>query len=217
MLNRFAILATACIIGLAAASPARALTVTASGEGWCNNVSGCNNTNTNVIANTFAGNNPSGPGQPSTSIYRDWFAFNLPLLGAPITTATISIWNEGSNFNTVNPSAVFNLYEATGISFAGLTNGPSLGSILVNAADTGVDHFVDITFNAAGITALNANQGDLLILGGNNDFGEQIFGYTSGVPVAYILTVETAVPAPAGLALLVLGLGLLSFRVRRAQ
>jgi hypothetical protein len=118
------------------------------------------------------------------------------------------IWNDDANFNT-NPNAVFNLYKAFDLSFAGLTNGPSLGSILVDAANAGTTSgYVEIELNAAGIAALTASLGNQFVFGGSNDNGEQIFGHTSGRPVAY-LAVE--VPAPATMPLLGLALVVASF------
>ena len=178
------LLALALLVGC---SVAQAATINATGTGWCNNDTGCNNTNTLAINNHFAGESVS-------RIYRNWIAFNVPTYGAQITSATISIWNDGQNSNS-NPTAVYNLYEAASISFGGLTNGPSLGQILVDTANTGVDEYITITLNAAGLAVLNANQGGQLIFGGNNDDGGQIFGYTGGVPSPFISA--NVIPIPA--------------------
>lgn len=190
------------------------LVVNATGEGFCNSHGLVNNNDTGVIANTFAGNN-DGVIPNNDGVFRDWFAFTIPTLGGNITGVSISIWNDGSNFNN-NPNAVFNLYPAAAISFGGLTGGPSLGNIPVALADTGVAHFVTIALNANGLSALEAAQGSTFIFGGNNDSGDQIFGYGAGVP-AY-LTFETAsVPEPTAFALLALGLAGLGFASRRKQ
>jgi len=186
------------------------INVAAKGSGWCSSdaqylSNDCADSNLNLHSNTFAGTN-SGVGGDT---HRNWFAFDLPAWGM-ISSASMFVWNDAANFNTVNSAAVFNLYEALNLSFAGLTNGPSLGSVLVDTANAGTTSgYVEIELNAAGIAALTASLGNQFIFGGNNDNGEQIFGYTSGRPIAY-LAVEVSVPAT--IPLLSLALAALGFR-----
>ena len=212
---RFATLLTlALALGVGVA---RADIITASGEGWCNSAGVCNNTNTAALNNTFAGSQLQG------SIYRDWFAFNLPNLGAPITGATISIWNDSGDI-THNPAAIYDLIGASGISFGSLGTGPILGSDSVATADNRISHYENITLNAAGLALLNADQGSLVLFGGDvagaNTAQEiEIFGYTGGTPAA-LLTVETsAVPEPRefGLLLVTFLLVLVIHRKRQRQ
>jgi hypothetical protein len=192
----FGVVATLLLL----ASLASAGSVSATGEGWCDNHSFCNNTNTSALANTFAGS--------QGFLYQDWFAFTLP--SSPISSATISIWNDAQNHNT-DASAVYNLYAATAFSYGGLATGPSLGSISVSAADTGVSEYITITLNAAGLAVLNAHLGTTFIFGGaggmNPALVSQIFGYTFGTPDAY-LTYNTAAVTPEPASLLMLGSGL---------
>jgi hypothetical protein len=207
------------IVALAGTSAqADIINVAATGSGWCSSdpqyvSSDCEDSNLNLTSNTFAGNNSDGFGG---GIHRDWFAFDLPTLDT-ISSASIFIWNDAANFNTVNPAAVFNLYEAFDLSFAGLTNGPSLGSVLVDDADAGPSRYIEIGLNANGIAALTASLGNQFIFGGNNDDGEQIFGYTSGLPIAYLtLDDGKTLPAPATLPLLGVGLAALGFSRRKS-
>ncbi len=201
------------IVALAGTSAqAGIINVAATGSGWCSSdpqyvSNDCTDSNLNLNSNTFAGTN-SGVGG---DVHRDWFAFDLPAWGT-ISSASIFIWNDAANFNTVNPAAVFNLYEALDLSFAGLTNGPSLGSVLVNDADAGLSRYIEIGLNANGIAALTASLGNQFIFGGNNDDGEQIFGYTNGRPIAYL---AVSVPATATMPLLGLGLVVLGFSRRK--
>jgi len=189
------------------------INVAATGSGWCSSdaqyvSTDCEDSILNLNSNTFAGTN-SGVGGDT---HRNWFAFDLPILG-PISSASMFIWNDAANFNTLNSGAVFNLYEALNLSYLGLTNGPSLGSVLVDTANAGTTSgYVEIELNAAGIAALTASLGNQFIFGGNNDSGEQIFGHTSGRPIAY-LAVE--VPVPATMPLLGLALAAACFSRHR--
>jgi hypothetical protein len=181
------------------ASLASAGTIVATGDGWCSVNFGCNNTNTSATANTFAGN------EIADGLFHDWFAFALP--PTPVSSATISIYNYYFNANG-DPSAVYNLYAASSFSYSGLVSGPSLGSISVSTADTGVSYYVTITLNGAGLAALNANLGTTFVFGGQGGVNplleSQIFGYTDGTPVPY-LTIN-GVPEPGSLILFGTGL-----------
>src|SRR5436190_19152235 len=92
----------------ASRASADAVTLFASGQGWCQSSGECNN-NTR-LNNTFAG---SHEGQE----FRDWFKFDLP--GGDVASATLNIWNDAQNFTTV-PSARYDLRNAGDVSFEGL-------------------------------------------------------------------------------------------------
>jgi hypothetical protein len=177
---------------LAFASPASAVVINASGEGWCNSSGACNNTNTSTAANTFAG--VITPGGVS---YRDWFYFNVPV--GNYVSAVLSISNNASNV-TNQASSVFTLSAASGINYAGLGSGTALGSITAGAANTGVTHYVNITLNGSALSLLNTSAGGGFLFGGSlngtNTSTNQLFGYTNGTPLA-TLTLTSATPVSA--------------------
>lgn len=207
MLNLKKLLLAAMIV-VSAGAQATTTTINATGEGWCSQNNGCNNTSVNHISNTIAGNFGGG------GDFHNWFAFNIG--SGTISSATLSIWNAGSNQSSEN-SAVYDLHAASGISLAGLINGVSFGSISAGAADTGVSHYVNINLNEDGINFLNGNQGNNVVFGGGVTQGNSVvrfFGYTGGTPVAQLTTVS-AVPEPETYGMLLAGLGLMGFITRR--
>ena len=206
----------AVLLFASVAPMASATTITSSGSGWCSDVAGCDNSDTTQLANNFAGS----PADSLTGVYQDWFAFTLP--STQITSASISIYNDGQNF-TNDPSVVYSLYAASSINYGGLATGPLLGSVTVSSWDTGTEHttganqWVTIALNStADLAILNANLGDTFIFGGSSEtdpaLASQIFGHTDGNPAAY-LTVTTTTPetpsVPEPNTFLLIGSGLL--------
>jgi PEP-CTERM motif len=205
------LLATA---SFALAAPASAVVINASGEGWCNSTSACNNTSTTSLANTFAGATSAG-----SALYRDWFYFNIPV--GTWVSATLSIHNAAANSSS-QPTTVYTSFAASGITYAGLGSGTALGSVTVGAANTGVSHYVDITLNGSALSLLNTSSGSGFLFGGSingtNTTTNQLFGYTTGTPVATLTLVSaTAIPEPESWALIMLGFAALGAVMRRKQ
>lgn len=159
------------------APAAKASNLTASGEGWCSNSMDCDNTDTSAIDNTYAGSDGGG------DLFQDWFAFQLP--SSPITNASVSIFNDGQDFNA-DLTAFYTLFEASSFTYGGLASGTAFGSVSVSAADTGTSHYVTIDLNAAGITALNGDLGNTFIFGGAGDL----------IPVYKVTPLDTTVVLP---------------------
>lgn len=194
---------------------ARADTVTASGQGWCNVDGSCNATT--GINNTFAG---QFFGPEFGPLYRNWFRFSIPTL-ATITSATINIWNAASNA-TAEADPVYSLYAGASLSYTGLKSGSALGEVSVFDADTGIGHWESIALNAAGLAALNAAMGGSFLFGGDvspiSGTGDiQIFGFTTGLPAAYLELSAAPIPEPESYAMLLAGLGVLLAVARRRK
>jgi hypothetical protein len=198
--------------------------VNASGSGWCNAgfAGACNNTNVTNIANTYA----SGRDQ-----YQDWFAFNIPSDGQ-ITSATINIWNDGSNALLDSVFNEYRLHQSLGFSYGLLTGGTLLGSTDVIAADTGISHYVSITLNSTALALLNLAEGANFVFGGGTSpNGGQIFGYIGslgdGAPVPQLDLVfqgqadpngdSVAVAEPTSLALFATGIAGIPLLRRRKR
>lgn len=202
--NFLKIAATAALALSSVAAMATTTTVNATGQGWCTNY--CNNTDVNNIQNTFAG---------WTDTYRNWFAFDVGT--STVASASLSIWNDGSNRSNGNTNAVYNLYAPSSISYAGMQNGMSFGSVTTGVANTGTSHYVTIALNSAGVSYINSKLGQKVVFGGvTSAQNVEMFGYTSGTPVAQLTTVS-AVPEPESFAMLLAGLGLMGVVARRRK
>ncbi len=155
------------------------------------------------LASYFAGAARSDPasGHPSDfGVFRNWFAFQVPQLDSPLTSATLTLPNPnryGGSFSitiygmTSQPQAFADINPATLTAWGTVTTTPaSFGQKVV------------LNFNAAGVSALWNAQGNTVYFGGidsgesqglyNADFsntGE----YDTGVdiPVHSILTLNT--------------------------
>lgn len=212
-MNKFCKIALSLAAALALTGNASADVIGTNSQGWINESGSSNNSgfSSGVIANAYVGQ--------EGAFFNDFFSFLLPATGN-FSSATLSIWNSASS-RDADANALFSLFQASGYTYGGLMSGPALGGASVAAIDTGADHYVSFTLNAAGLAALNSAAGQNFTFGGHIDTPSgcadctSAFGYTGGQPAAF-LTVSS-VPEPQNIALLVAGLGLVGVAARRKK
>jgi hypothetical protein len=198
------LLASFAALTLAMGGSASATVITATGSGWC--TTGECNASATDISNTFAGYSDS---------YRNFFSFDLSSLTGTVLTATLNIWNDDRNAASSTQST-YTVRQAASVNYASFGTGTVLGAINASQADNGVGHYVSIVLNSAALAALTASEGHSFLFGGVSNDAGTLFGYTSGSPVATLtVTTGAAVPEPAGVALM--GLGLVAALVVRRR
>jgi hypothetical protein len=217
MKNTKGFLFAAALSVLAMCGYASASTILATDSGWIENDGSANAPGFDGgINNTIAG-------ILFTFVYNNWFQFSLP--DSPITSATLEIWNDSQN-STTDAAAAYNSYAASSFTYSGLASGPSLGSITLGAADTGVSGYVSIPLNSAALSFLNANLGGVVDFGGSVTPSVSIdpttccvavFGFTGGSPVAELVLNASTVPEPSTWAMVLLGFAGLGYAGYRRQ
>lgn len=154
-------------------------------SGWYNTAGFHGPTNTNYFV-----------GQEFGIGYRDWFVFDVPMVAGPITSAQVELFNPSTGYFSPDGSETYTLFDVTtsiptlragGSGLTGIYNdlgtGVSYGSVTVTSASNGT--LVVITLNAAGLSAVAANQGGQLALGGaittiSGTANQYLFGLSGG-------------------------------------
>ena len=174
---------------LAAASPAKALTITADDQGWYNTISAHFPPNDNYIVGTEGGTN-----------FRNFFVFSLP--NSPISSASLTV-NTAVVFLTDNQNVslfgfsgnIADLVSGTS-SYSALGQGLSFASLIYNTSDTGGTK--TFTFNSSGVSYLNSLMGGQAAITGDNPSGGYVYGF-SGSSLATLTLNEglsQSVPGP---------------------
>jgi hypothetical protein len=177
---------------LAAASSAKALTITADDQGWYStDVINYPHvpTNTNYAVGTF-------PGFPN---FRNFFVFSLP--NSPISSASLTVNTEKVFADNQNVSlfgfsdSIADLVSGTS-SYSALGQGPSFASLIYNISDTnGTRTF---TFNSAGVSYLNSLMGGQAAITGDNPSGNPVYAFSGNSRATLTLneSLSQSVPGP---------------------
>ncbi|MEP1198253.1 VPLPA-CTERM sorting domain-containing protein [Tateyamaria sp.] len=221
-----AVLAAALILGGAAASAATFTTNTYD-NGWYRNDGIHGPTNTNIIT-----------GVSGSFSFRSFFAFNLAsAVGQTVTSAKISFFGANGSFVSPLGTETLGLFDV-GTSAASIVNGTagtagysdlgsgnSYGTHIYSAPSGTLMQAFSVSLTSAALTDINS-----LLSGSNYDFligshlltvgstAERLWSGSGFLPAAS-LTLETTppVPLPAGLPLLLAGLGAFGIAARRKR
>jgi hypothetical protein len=152
---------------------------------------------------------------PRDTVYRNFFVFNLAGIAPQIASASLVLWNpdkfdvSGPGYFSTHDSETFVLHEVHSAPsdlamidshrldlFQDLADGPFYGDRVVSWSDNGT--FVSVSLNAAGIAALNEAAGGAIVIGGS-------------------LVGVDPIPEPDALPLMLVGISLLAWQVRRRR
>lgn len=141
----------------------------------------------------FATGNAGVGNTAATSGNRSFFLFDLSSLSGTVTSATLHLWDSTPTpappnylgYNSLDTTETLNIYDvssalsnfaigfgtnandAGGIStFGDLGTGTVLGTVTVTKAGSGVGSYVDVSFNSAGLSALQGALGGKIVFGG---------------------------------------------------
>ena len=220
----FVRLASACLLAVAAALPARADSVTeiAQLQGWVNSNGGSNEAT--PLGNTYTGND--------TGLrFNSWAAFFIPA-GTNWASATLSL--SPAVYGDAPPS-VIGLFDFDGglqpllnTFHPGTDVFADLGGGTQYAAATLYDSAVDITLNGAALADINAVGGSYFVIGFTNqtlnavpvetgDQGIYLGGIRAEPYLELTLSTVPAVPEPGTYAMLLAGLAVAGVAARRQR
>ncbi len=170
---------------LAAASPAKALTITANDQGWYTPSS---NIHFPDNLNYIVGNN-------GDDIYRNFFVFSLPNYPISFASFTVPTYTVTADNQTVSlfgfGGNISDLVSGTS-SYSALGQGPSFASLIYNISDSnGAKTF---TLNPSGISYLNTLIGAQVAITGDNPSGGYVFWASNDGLLNATLTLNDGLP-----------------------
>jgi hypothetical protein len=179
------------------------ITLDAVNSGWYDSFGDHTANNANYLAGTIG-----------TSVFHDYFVFDLSNVTTPITSATLSISNPPTGYADSNSSTSTAIYDnwqvgtpiatlesdqsgATGI-YTDLADGSLYGSTTVGYADNGPGSGlqVNIVLSSLALSDLNASEGSQFAVGGS---------------------LTAAVPEPSTWAMMILGFAGIGFMAYRRK
>ena len=174
---------------LAAASPAKALTITANDQGWYDVFNNHYTTNLNYIVGTI----------PGDANYRNFFVFSLPnslISSASLTVNTADVDSDSQIVNLFGFSGSIADLVSGASSYSALGQGPSFASLIYNIGDSG--GIKTFTFNSAGVSYLNSLTGGQAVITGDNPSGGTVYGTSQNFSATLTLSEASSqsVPGP---------------------
>lgn len=216
-----ALLAAAIYAGAALPAHPASITLDATARGWYDS------------AGNFSGSDNYIAGRVGAVEYRNFFRFDLSAITESVISATLRLFNPdvtGAETYEVSQysGSVASLIGGTGglAAFADLGDGALLGTATVGAGDSG--SFTEITLNGTALALIDAAGSSIAFGGFLSSLGilgnEYVFGFSGGGNMSETqLILETSgipnvsVPEPGTLGLILGGLGMLGWRLRRRR
>jgi hypothetical protein len=197
---------TFACFGMVESSSASAIVISPNARGWYD-------AGTNTVNGRSAGNNHA-VGHAGTFLARNWFQFDLSSVSEPVTSASLLVSLGGyatdSTFETYSVFDVLSPFGDLGTIYSStvyddLGSGVSYGSVSPPYLPAGHPFrpaYIVVTFNAAGVAAINtmlgsefAVGGAITTLGGGID-SEYLFGFSAATNRSELWLNEEPPPAP---------------------
>jgi PEP-CTERM motif len=214
-----ALLAAIAFAGVSTQAHPASITLDATARGWYDS------------AGNFSGSDNYIAGRIGAVEFRNFFRFDLSAVTESVISATLRLFNPdvtGAETYEVNQysGSVASLIGGTGglAAFADLGDGALLGTANISVGDGG--SYTEITLDGAALALIDAAGSSIAFGGWLSSLGiggaEYVFGFSGGGNMSETqLILETSgiptvtVPEPGTLGLILGGLGMLGWRLRR--
>lgn len=214
-----ALLAAAVYAAAAAPAHPASITLETVDRGWYDS------------AGNFSGSDNYIAGRIGATEFRNFFKFDVSGITESVISATLRLFNPdvtGAETYDINQysGSIASLIAGTGglAAFADLGDGALLGTATIGTGDSG--SFTEITLNGAALALIDAAGSSIAFGGSVSTLGisglEYVFGFSGGLDGSHSqLLLETSglptasIPEPGAMSLLLGGLGMLGWRLRR--